>query len=1021
MRPLKLKMSAFGPYKGEVAIDFTAFSQSALFLVSGPTGAGKTTIFDAIAYALFDKPSKDGREKDTYKSDHAGDTDLCYVELEFELGQKRYTVRRMPNQTGPGTRSRTKQIGASVEFHQGDQVTTKINEANKEIEALLGLSHDQFRQIVMLPQGDFKRMLDSNSTDKEKIFRNIFQTRPFEAFQETLKEKAKELKQKRDGYEQAVSMAFEALDTQGVEALDKAVKQFDISKVLEEADKLIAVDTQKLEDARTQIRLLQKEQTDCQRLIEQLEKQRLLKQKQGQLNGKEEQIRGFKKQLEQNKEARQLLEAKQQAEALQQERKEAEAKLQELKHVQHTLVRQVESAEKDLKNREESLQQLDQVRETIQQLKQEQSRLQDMQTRYEAVKQAEKEQQTKALNQGRLEKEEEQLKIVIQQEQAELKELQKLKDSFSRQYEQIGQLKEEKTVALQKLEKLEELCRLREQGTKVKQAYVRAGDALGQVSEQLEQARKVYYGNMAVVLAGDLEAETPCPVCGSKAHPQKAQPSSETVSKDTVDQLEAQKAAKESDYHTVMAQLKQLSDTVSQRCEELEIDHREADQVFRQTKEYSQQVSRKVDQLEEDLKQKQKRVEKEAELSRQLEVHQQKERELSQSLLELKSDQQHQKKQIESLKNEARELQASLSFDDEEALQKAISSKETQVKETEAQAAAEREKMQALKSKQSANHQAIELTAEQSHKLLDKEQQAVEGFDQLLEASQLATDFADFILAEQGIQSHEQAISEHEKARHSLAEQLRDLDAQLAEVQELQSVEAYQSRSQEISQRLPELERQRDELITSIGQNTRATESIRTHQSKSQALEQDFRVYSELAVMAGGTSTETDRVSFERYVLGIYFDEILLAANARFGDMTHHRYELRRKMDAAKGNKPKGLDMDVFDYETGKLRGVNTLSGGESFKASLALALGLSDVIQSQSGGVSVDTLFIDEGFGTLDADSLDKAIETLLDLQERGRLVGIISHVDELKTRIPSHILVERTTNGSTVRVETI
>ncbi|MDZ7836343.1 MAG: AAA family ATPase [Alkalibacterium sp.] len=138
MRPLKLKMSAFGPYKGEVEIDFTAFNQSSLFLVSGPTGAGKTTIFDAIAYALFDKPSKDGREKDTYKSDHAKDTDLCYVYFEFELGQKRYAVRREPNQIGPGTRSETKKVSASVEFHNGERVTTKINEANKEIEALMG-------------------------------------------------------------------------------------------------------------------------------------------------------------------------------------------------------------------------------------------------------------------------------------------------------------------------------------------------------------------------------------------------------------------------------------------------------------------------------------------------------------------------------------------------------------------------------------------------------------------------------------------------------------------------------------------------------------------------------------------------------------------------------------------------------------------------------------------------------------------------------------------------------------------
>ena len=170
--------------------------------------------------------------------------------------------------------------------------------------------------------------------------------------------------------------------------------------------------------------------------------------------------------------------------------------------------------------------------------------------------------------------------------------------------------------------------------------------------------------------------------------------------------------------------------------------------------------------------------------------------------------------------------------------------------------------------------------------------------------------------------------------------------------------------------------------------------------------------------MANG-SKETDYISFERYVLGIYFEEILMAANQRFSQMTNHRYELQRQLEKGKGSGKQGLDMEVFDHYTGKTRSVHTLSGGETFKASLALALGLSDVIQNQNGGVSVDTLFVDEGFGTLDSDSLDMAVQTLLDLHQKGRLVGIISHVDELKTRIPAHIIVEKTATGSTAYIQ--
>lgn len=1021
MRPLKLKMSAFGPYKGEVEIDFTEFNQSSLFLVSGPTGAGKTTIFDAIAYALFDKPSKDGREKDTYKSDHASDTDLCYVYFEFELGQKRYSVRREPNQTGPGTRSKTKQILASVEFHNGDSVTTKINEANKEIESLMGLTHDQFRQIVMLPQGDFKRMLDSNSGEKEKIFRNIFQTNQFEAFQEKLKEQAKELKKERDSYEQAVNLAFQNVETKDNPVLEKAIEQFDVTVALEEIEKLVEADTQDLTKVKESIKHLQEQKTTYERLIERLEKKAFLDKEKGQLDETEQTIKTYREQLSQNEEALKLAEAQKSVTELSQEIKQANEKLIHLKQEKKILSEELSKAEKQREIIQKKVAELNSIREAIQELKNELERMKEVEKKQDGIALFEKQIKENQTKRNALSEAGQKQKEIISSKQDELKKLQVLKDSFSRQYDQINELKDKKTQESQKLEKLNDLCDLRKEGAKVKVRFSEATKELKKATQKWQNAKESYFSNIAVVLAGDLNENEPCPVCGGTEHPNLAHSTDESVSKEAVDRLENEKTTVEAQYNKIAAHLQQLSEAVGKRCKELGIAHSDADETLKETKRVVKELTESLDTLEKDLKLKQKKVDQESKLSKELDSLQKEERELSDKVVQLKADEEHKVKRISELESEWKALKASLSSESEKQIREAIKTKEKMITETEKEASGSQKLVQDLSGNLSANKRGIELTTEQLEMVTKKHTEAEMHFNQLLENSELGEDFETVVLKKEIVEKMQTAISDYEKAGHSLAVQMKEVEAFLEQEETVLPVEEYQAKCIRIDESLPKLEENRDDLVKSMNQNQRACESIKQHQGKSDEIEKDYQIYNELALMAGGTSNETDRISFERYVLGIYFDEILLAANERFKEMTNNRYELQRKMDAAKGNKPKGLDMDVFDYETGKLRGVNTLSGGESFKASLALALGLSDVIQSQSGGVSVDTLFIDEGFGTLDSDSLDKAIQTLLDLHKRGRLVGIISHVDELKTRIPSHIIVEKTAAGSKVSVQSV
>ncbi|SFC62853.1 exonuclease SbcC [Alkalibacterium subtropicum] len=1013
MRPLRLVMNAFGPYKNKVEIDFTQFTQSSLFLVSGPTGAGKTTIFDAIAYALFDSASGDARGKDTFKSDHATDLDLCYVELEFELGKKTYKVRREPEQTGPGTRTKTKQVKSSVEFHNEDSVTTKIAEANQEIQDLIGLTYDQFRQIVMLPQGAFKKMLESNSREKEAIFRNIFETGIYERFQEELKKKAKELSDQRKEYELALQEAFKRINYEENEALDKAIEQFDVKPVLSELDQLIETETEELKAAKSKLSHLQDEKVRQTKLIEMLTKQEALQKEKIELDEKEEKVIQYKTQLDQHKKAEALVQAQKNVEETRTEKEANQKCLTELSEKIQQVKEELVSVDERYQAISKDYAKLDSSRKEVQDLNEELKRFETIKEQKTRLTELEKEKKTAETEKKHLAEQKKELSAQLKDLKETLKGIAETREELTADYKVLSTKKAEQSQLNQRLNALTEVCQWREQGVELKKNFQDAERKLKEARNDWQTAKSAYFSQLSVVLAGELIEGEPCPVCGSKEHPGKAHAKGEDVTKEQVAELEQKKETAETSYNRLVSQSEHLFAQVSERCEALGVSPEDAESEKETVAEKTAEATGTITDLQTEIEQKEKTVKQEAAYTKQLNDIQKQERETSESLSKNTSKIENIELRTKEIRTEISGLEEKLVYESKEQVQDLIQSKEQAIKETEKQEKTVREELNTLKNTLATSETELNLTEKRVKELSEKEQKLEEIFKEQLDASELGETFAEYVLEEKLVSEMQEAIQTYGEARAVHLSAVKEVTDFLGKAEDVQTKAEHATRLSEIEAALPEWEAKRDAYVRVTSQNTEAQKTIEQYQKQSEHIEADYQMYGELSRMANGAK-ETDYVSFERYVLGIYFEEILEAANIRLGQMTNNRYEMHKKVEKAKGAGPQGLDIDVFDHHTGKPRGVHTLSGGETFKASLALALGLSDVIQSQNGGVSVDTLFVDEGFGTLDSDSLDNAIQTLLDLHERGRLVGIISHVEELKTRIQSHIIVEKKTDGS-------
>lgn len=1008
MRPLKLVMNAFGPYKEKVVIDFTQIHQQTLFLVSGPTGAGKTTLFDAIAYALYDDASGTSRGKDSFKSQFATDEVLCFVELEFELAGKKYFIKRSPVQKGPGKNGKLKNWSSEVEFHHDGTVTTKINEANKEIQELLSLSYEQFKQIVMLPQGEFKKMLESNSADKEKIFRNIFQTDNIKEFQSILKEKASELKQEINQSESTLQQFVGMIPEHSNDILNEAVAYFDIPTIIKELGHVVESYQKKIGVIEKELATLDEKYHRNQRKIELLTVVDSLEKEKNLLDDSKEIIETKRVNLALTKKAEDCLEVKRQLEKIVNEKEGIEKEEYEEQQKLIETVAQINETGKNDMALQIAYQQLPNQREALIQLKEQEKLLSEQAAKYgrQADLKKENEQHLQAIQllKSQADTVEEQLK----KQELELKEIQQAKIDMLEKQREASHLQQRQYETKKHQESLIELSVFLEKQAVKANEFRETENQYTQIERHYQEQRLIYNRNIAGVLANDLEEDKACPVCGSLDHPAPATVSSDTISKEMLEELEIQKNEASMKFDRISIELQGLNKAIHSSEENLAIRKNDVQEELNKIEHQVSDENKQQQQLTTELADLQNRVNTEGEIekNKQEKVLQIKEKEATSQ--KLHSLVQYNKKRIDELTIEIELLNETVTETDLSVLHKQIEEKTNEITQIESDYIEAQEKKIQLEKMLTQYQTSTKSLVKQVQNLLERESEMEEKFKQRLALNHLEDTFESYLVNQETKQQWGEEIESFDKKKWTNQTNIKEQKRLLEKEGATQSCEVYTLDNQEIERESRLLKEQQHEQIgtNKTVQSILSQIQLNHHAKKDQ--QEEYLMYKELSEMANG-SKETDYISFERYVLGIYFEEIIEAANTRFTQMTTNRYSLIRNKEKTKGAGPKGLDLDVFDNYTGMKRSVKTLSGGESFKASLALALGLSDVIQNHSGGVSVDTLFIDEGFGTLDVDSLDSAIETLFELNQRGRLVGIISHVEELKTRIPVHIEVTK------------
>lgn len=1017
MRPLRLEVSAFGPYKEKIVLDFTQFQNQTLFLVSGPTGAGKTTIFDAIAYALYDVASGSSREKDTFKSQFATEESVCYVDLEFEYNGKTYRVRRSPAQTGPGKSGKIIDLKADVAFYHDGTVTTKARDANAEIEQLLSLNYEQFKQIVMLPQGEFKKLLESNSNEKETIFRNIFGTEILKNFQEQLKEKAKALQTQATSAQDSLQTAYSFASGINDDALQEVLILQDTERILVRITELLGA----LEEERTaqelQLLALRSQSQSASDTIKLLEDIAQLEARLKVLEEEESSALEWKRQLERHEQAVKAEEkrllciaASTNQAAKQEQAKQNDGLLDQLNQVSRAKKPAFEAAERAISLIPGLREQVDAAKEQEKQFVTLAKKEKELAGCQKAYSDANKELNKYAeLKQAQKEKQEQ-----CQQKLAAVKQAQKdaiiLQEQLStcRMNVQQSEQLHKRIVQTEKL--LTEQLEKGERFLILEKAYMT-------VDQQFKDETLLYNRNIAGILAEQLVRGEACLVCGSTDHPSPAQKTAETLSDQDRELLEKKRNQAYMDYQQGTAELsgirKQLTDLFAEFAvsaetfESFKHEQKEKhDTEIASEKTFLSEMKnlQKVIDEEESLVKEQSDIEVKLQtidkncfslqqtlllneaLSRDLlvEINQDKHVLGDKDLAIVQKEILQLNEKIETCTNDYNKLNKELS-ELEKQIAVCLANRTTYAAQVEEAATAS-------------------LTAEALYATVLAATGLKEPFNQLILDESLCLDI-------------QKRIRSHEDDLNVTVTRLRDQRKAATELEPDQTIAACADQKVLLDNAIRDLEEQKDQLAGDIQMLKKAAQEIAAIYKKQQRIIADYQKYKTLSDIANGTK-ETDYISFERYVLAIYYEEIIEAANLRFQQMTNNRYLLLRKEDKGKGSGAKGLDLNVFDHYTGQTRSVKTLSGGESFKASLALALGLSDVMQSRSGGIQIDTLFIDEGFGSLDPESLDSAIEALFSLNSSGRLVGIISHVEELKTRIPVHIEVDRTAEGSTAKI---
>lgn len=1036
MRPIKLTISAFGPYASKQVIDFEELKGRNIFVISGKTGAGKTTIFDAISYALYGEASGESRETDSLRSHFADDNTETYVELEFELRGEKYTVNRVPKQKKKKARGEgytEKSADATLTLPDG-KVITKVKNVTDKIIEILGITREQFKQIVMLAQGEFKKLLLADSVEREGIFRKIFNTYDFEKIQAELKDKAANLSKNRTKSKHEMEINLKNIKGEHDIVIDEYV---DFPLVIEKLKDLLERDNNiyktlneegKEVDNNLQVKNQEKAIIETNNNL--LKEKEIITKALEELLSKEDEYKNKSKTIIDGKNAK------------------------EVKYIEDKLIETTKKLTKREEDYNLSLKNIDSLK-----LKQEEA---NKLLQIEESKECDREKLSVEIN--NLNKLEEKIieldslnnkvmhlkqsaensKLQIINNKKETEELKKSKEEKELQLKDIATL-ETKKVELESdikaknktLDEVRELFKVIrsfqntyiEHNNKAKE-YKEFEVEYKKVKENYEKMDDLYKKEQAGILASKLQENEPCPVCGSTNHPNKATikenlkiPTKEElkVAKENLDKLEKENLEKINNLTTLNSNkttyLEQVNNHLSMLSATLNIDKTFNSETAKVVKNLGTELKSVIDKLKDELLKVIDKISLKEKIEKELNLITTTINEREHSLIKLE----------ECEKNYTTELTQNITKIDE--YKKEIPENITDLKTLNNLIEVKTKELNISKEKLAK----LRLENENLAKKLEGENSTSKEINKSIEELKLEiannqTNFNEAI-KEQGfdnIQTYEDAklqISMVESLEKEVENYNSELKLTKAKQEDIinktkdivfMDITTIDEEIRSIQNNKKELESKLRELHAIIVGNKTILKNVENLNIEFKEIEEEYKVLGELADLANGK--KAPYISFERYILASYFEDIIEAANIRLEKMTGDRFSLIRKTSKSKGAGQKGLELEIYDNYTDSSRDVSSLSGGESFKASLSLALGLSDIVQSNAGGVSLDTMFVDEGFGTLDPQSLDNAIDSLLELQRGGRLVGIISHVEELKERIDAKLEVTSTSKGSKV-----
>lgn len=933
MRPIELKMSAFGPFAGLTTLKLDALGTDGLYLITGDTGAGKTTIFDAIIYALYGEASGNIRTTDMLRSKYANADTATFVELTFVFKDKTYIVRRNPEYLRPSKRGEgrfTKESAKAQLTMPDKEVITGLVSVNNKIVEIIGLNKNQFSQIAMLPQGEFMRLLLADTKQRIEIFREIFDTEPYLLLQDRIKRDANELYRLVSDYKKSMAQYVADVYCDENSEYNQALinikndSQMSIKEILDIIDKIIAQDKSCADEYDKAIISIDKgiDQLNSKLTIA-IQTERIkddYKSALTQLNNLTEEYENvysiYKAECEKDSERNELSlniekssEKLESYELLEKYKKDYGKKLDKINNI-------TQDIHEDTNSLNECIKQIDNCKKEAEILKNTELEIEKLNSKISD--------------------------IIKKKEGVEY-----LKDVFERKIKAVSQADE------------------------AKDRYMSAFAAYEEANNRYLKMEKAFFNEQAGIMAAALEEGQPCPVCGSVTHPVPAVAGDDAP---TEMQLKKYKIYVE-DKSKECSELSSQSGLLSGQAESMN------NMFFSSIVNFNTQWKEALDNSSDDETIRVDIIQLLADLGKILDEAMLEKKNADENiskynnLIKMLSDYDKKVEQFKDKINKSKNELAILSTQNEN-MQKQISQLE----------------------KELGNKDIM-----QAKKLINDMKLKKVQLDKAYEAAKKQYD--EYTI---NIKTLKNRISDLQKQiSHTDKQKTPDID-----------IPMYEKQLEDMKKERLKLREKKNIVDIRIANNEKVYKSIERVNEKSEKSEKHYSWLRTLSDTVNGSLSGKSRIKLETYVQMSFFDRIIMRANTRFMRLTDGQYELKRSDSKDNYKNQTGLELDIIDHYNGTIRSVKSLSGGEAFEASLSMALGMSDEIQSRSGGIQIDTMFIDEGFGSLDDESLSQAVKVLNSLSSSDRLIGIISHVSVLKDRIDKQIVVSKSKTGGSSAV---